>query len=222
MSPQSERAAAALARFDGVLRSMNHPLVDALRPGASADEIHAAVEPTGMALPDEAVELWRWRNGLDPAFTADRAHVPGSEMLPGGVRFLSIAAAVQDYLRFRDEHWFDGDRTDLSSQWFPFGGYTNGDMMWIDCSAGRSDPAPLIYWYLKDQNPPDQLAARTVPSVARGVEIMTALIERGIWTLVGPGDTVTFDGTSLVIGDGATPRYNWVRDRDDDLPASWP
>lgn len=222
MSPQSERAAAALARFEDVLRSMNHPLLDALQPGISTDEIRAALAPTGLTLPDEAVELWRWRNGLNPAFTADRTHVPGSRMLPGGVRFLPISAAVQKYLRFRDEHWFDDDRTDLSSQWFPFGTYTNSDIMWIDCSGGPSEPAPLIFWWLSDYNPPEELAARTVPSVTRGVEVMTAAIEREIWTLVRPGDTVTFDGTSIVLRDDTIASYNWVRDRDSDLPARWP
>lgn len=175
-----------------------------------------------VGLPDEAVELWRWRNGLNPAFTAAGTHVPGSEMLPGGVRFLPIAAAAREYLRCRDEHWFDGDRTDLSSRWFPFGAYNNGDIMWIDCSGDQSEPAPLIYWWLTDYNPPDELAGRTVPSVSRGVDVMTTAIEREIWTLVRPGVTVTFDGTSVVIADDAIPRYDWARDRDDDLPAHWP
>lgn len=219
MSEQAELTARALERFERVLRDVEHPILDALQPGLPTDVIADAVAATGLRLPDEAAELWRWRNGVDPAYTADRGRIPGSEMFPGNARFLSLEQAVQISSTYQREDYFDV-RDDLSPQWFPVAD-VDGSMIWVDCTGDPLGPAPLIYWYLKDYNPPEELARQTVPSVARGVEVWTALIERGIWRVVKSGDVATFDGRDYVLRD-VHPHYAILRPPDEDLPAHWP
>lgn len=106
-----ERVEQALRRLEEALRDSEHPLLSALQPGLDADAI-AAMEPTGLRFPEEAAALWRWRNGVAPAFTSDPTRVPDSEMLPGGCLFLPLEAAVRSYLSHRHTFPWE-DRNDL-------------------------------------------------------------------------------------------------------------
>lgn len=197
------RAERALTQLEDVLRQMGHPLLALLEPGLTHDQIVQTMAPTGLTLPDEAAAVWRWRNGVEPE-SYDPAAVPGSNELPGGFVLLDLQAATDMYLRNRAEFpW--GQLDDLSQDWFPLAtgsGYT----MWVDCADAPHSPARLISRYTSDYNPAQELERRSVPSVARGVEVWTALLERGIWRVAGPGDTVTFDGQSRVLSDTAPRR----------------
>lgn len=212
-------AEGALARLEVVLRSLGHPLLDLLEPGLTSEQIIEAMAPTSLTLPHEAAAVWRWRNGLRPG-TYDPTATPRSNELPGGFVPLGLHRAADMYLRnLADFPWDQLD--DLARDWFPFAigsGYT----MWVDCAGVPDRPARLISRYTSDYNPPEELERCSVPSVTRGIEVWTALLERGIWTVVGPGDTVSFDGQPLVLGDTAPQRWGYVRDPDEDLPQGWP
>lgn len=217
MTAQGNRARQALERLEDALRATNHPLLGALQPGLDEDAITQTMAPTGLVLPDQAAALWRWRDGVASWFTADTTRVPDREMLPGGCLLLPLERAVHWYLWHRHNFpW--GDRDDLSPAWFPVA-LQGAGFLWVDC--GGDAGARLISWFTADYNPADELAARSVPSVARGAEVWAMLLERGIWAVAGSGDTVTMGGRTYTLRD-VRPGYGFVRDRDDDLPANWP
>lgn len=217
MARQADLAARALKRFERALKDADHPLLHGLQSGLPVDAIDDTMSPTGLRLPDEAAQLWRWRDGVDPLFLADRDRVIGSEKLPGGAVFLRLEKAVDEYLWFRDH---SDDREDYSEAWFPIADL-DGSKIWVDCSGDPSGPAPMLYWYLKDYNPPEELARQTVSSVTRGVEVWTALLERQIWRVLRSGDVVEFGGASYALRD-VPERYDLCRMLDDDLVDQWP
>ncbi len=65
-------------------------LADDLRAGATANDLHALAEPTGRALPDGALVLWRRHNG-------QQHPTPG---LFFGLQFLSTAEAADEWGRW--------------------------------------------------------------------------------------------------------------------------
>jgi cell wall assembly regulator SMI1 len=194
---------AALARLEDAMRRTRHPLVEALQPGLPPDEVRERVAALGVALPDDAVALWAWHDGFDPAFTKSE-RVPGAEFMPGGVLFLRLARAEEDY-GWMLETYPVSDIDDWSPKWFPAFASDNGDTVYLDCSTTpATGPTPLQLRYMKDYNPPEVLARNRIGSIDWGIDVMTALVERGIWAL-----------NPQFIG------YGFVRDADPDLDARW-
>lgn len=193
---------ASLARLERALRDAGHPLAGMLQPGLPEPRVRDAVAATGLRLPDEAVALWSWRDGVRPAATADPGRTPGSEFLPGGCLFLPLDDAVaffrQHLATFPWDDLDDHDRT-----WFPLARYGHGDTIWVECAGEEHGPAPLVRTLLGDYNEPGTLADRRVASVADGLDVWTAWLERGIWGL----------------REGS---WQMTRDRDADLPTAWP
>ncbi len=54
---------AALERIEAVWLRMGAPIVDALRPGLADEQIDQILRPTGLLLPVEVRELFRWHDG---------------------------------------------------------------------------------------------------------------------------------------------------------------
>ena len=54
---------AVLAELESRWQSQGAPIVSALRPGLSDDEMDRLTEPLGLSLPREAREWWGWHNG---------------------------------------------------------------------------------------------------------------------------------------------------------------
>jgi cell wall assembly regulator SMI1 len=195
-------AAAALERLEAALAATDHPLVRALRPGLDADEIATETSRLRIRVPDDAAALWRWHDGVDPAYTAQRGRIPGSELLPGGGLLMSLDRAVEWYVHQRDGFpWEDLD--DWSIGWFPAIRYGNGDVIWVDCSGAPDGPTPMILRYNADYNSADDLRRRRI-FVTDGIEVLTALVERGIWAV-----------------DPRTGGYDFTRDPDPDLETAW-
>ena len=57
------RTADLLAQFESLWVAQGAPIAAALAPGLGDDEIDALIEPTGLSLPPEARELFRWHDG---------------------------------------------------------------------------------------------------------------------------------------------------------------
>lgn len=147
--------------------------------------------------------LWAWHDGLDPAFT-NSERIPGAEFLPGGVLFRRLPQAEERYRWMLDDYPAT-DIDDWSPQWFPAFESDNGDTVYLDCSTeAPSGPTPLQKRYLKDYNPPDVLARNRIGSIAEGIQVMTALIERGLWAV-----------------DPRVNAFELLRDPDPDLDVAW-
>lgn len=175
--------AAALARLDRAFVAARHPLATALQPGLPAQDISRLVEPTGLTLPEEAVALWGWHNGVDPSFTK-RPRPSGAELLPGGAYFMSLDQAVETFVWFRENNpWCDLD--DLSPEWFPAARFGHPAGIWIDCSRAPTEPAPIIQLEHDDIMPPEEVARRTLPSVTEAVNWWAYCLESGQWVLHG-------------------------------------
>ena len=184
-----DRMSEALARLEQALSAVSHPLSTALRPGLDPDDLRTLTAPTGLRLPDEAVALWEWRDGVDPELTT-LPRVPGSELLPGGGYFLPLDSAVETYLWFRENFpWSDLD--DLSPDWFPAISFGHGAIIWIDCPRDPASLGRAIYWGADEYNLAEEMRRRTLPSVAEGVEWWAWLLESSQW-LVRNGGLWTF------------------------------
>ncbi len=65
-APRSDaavRTAELLAQFESLWVAQGAPIAAALAPGLRDTEIDALIEPTGLTLPPEARELFRWHDG---------------------------------------------------------------------------------------------------------------------------------------------------------------
>lgn len=193
----------ALERLEAMLQRREHPLAYQLKSGLDAAEVRSRTQAVGIRLPDDALELWRWHDGVDPAFTLRRGRVPGSEFLPGGGLLLPLADAIKWYVEQRD-NFPRGDLDDWSIDWFPAVRYGHGDINWLDCSGPAEGPTPMVLRYNFDYNEPEQLHQRRIPSVAEAVDVWTILLEREIWAV-----------------DPRTGAYDFTRDPDPDLPTAW-
>ena len=97
------------------------------------------------------------------------------------------------------------DIDDWSPRWFPAFQFDNGDTVYLNCSsAPTAGPTPLQLRYMKDYNPPEVLARNRITSLAMGIDVMTALVERGLWAV-----------------DPRVNGYELVRDPDPDLAVAW-
>lgn len=147
--------------------------------------------------------LWAWHDGFDPSFTRSQ-RVPGAEFLPGGLLFRRLEQA-EEHHRWMLENYPATDIDDWSPRWFPAFQFDNGDTVYLNCSsAPTAGPTPLQLRYMKDYNPPEVLARNRITSLAMGIDVMTALVERGLWAV-----------------DPRVNGYELVRDPDPDLAVAW-
>lgn len=194
--------AAALVRFEATLARIGHPLAHALRPGLDGEDIRSRTSGVGVRVPEDAVGLWEWHDGVDQALLPPTV-VPRSEALPGGPSFLSLTDALQNYV-WTVENFPFSDLDDWSTDWFPAFTYSNGDTIYLDCSAPPEGPTPLQYRALKDYNRPADRHRRRIGSIAEAFDVWTSLLDRGLWAV-----------------DPRSDAYDLTRDPDPDLPVAW-
>jgi len=197
LSDEADRFSAASEQFEAALAARNHPLGRFLRPGLSVERIeslmattHRGTPPAGasgppLRLPEAAARLWSWHDGVD---TTDLTRVPGSEQLPGGLVFLPLELAVQNYqASVADFPWTDLD--DMSPDWFPIATMGHGDQLLVDC-AGTAQ-GQLVYRKLGDYNTQEDFERENLPSIAHAFEAWTRLLVSGDWALDGGTWTYT-------------------------------
>jgi hypothetical protein len=200
----AEEVTQALEDLEAALHAANHPLVTigGLRPGLSRDDAHDLAAAAGVILPLDAERLWAWHDGMGAASNS-QPWPPGGGDLPGGVHLLRLADAVDSHLHSCRTYPF----TDLD-EWRPhlFGAmnHGNGDTLYLDTLAPALGPTPVVQLLLKDMNLPEDVARRTIPSLAEAVVMMTELLRRGLWA---PWP--------------ASGQWTLVRDPDPDLQLGW-
>jgi hypothetical protein len=132
------------------LRQWGAPVVDALRPGASADEVRSAVESAQCRPLSELVAWWGWHDG---ARGPDVASGPGivdraEAALVEPWYVISLAEAV------RIQRWHHDDAVTLGQPeltmptgWFPVLHFVGAAFLCLDTFDRGGGPAPL---YLVD------------------------------------------------------------------------
>ena len=171
----------AAERLVRALRAVDHPLPDHLRPGLDDARIAAAIESTGLRLPDEAAALWRWADGVGPMPPGTR---PGGAELPGGLEFPSLERAIATYREHLEIFpWEDTPPELMRRSWFP--AFVSGeDDYWLHTEAEAAGDVPVTRIYRADLVTDDMIEEHTTPSLAAMFDDMVHLVEGGHWRLV--------------------------------------
>ena len=150
--PQVDEVAAAWERIVGWLRSNAPASAEALRPGASDEEIAHLEEELGFEIPD-VLEVWlRMNNGstakdsAKPIPGGGTARLPhrDSIVLPGGMRFLGceeVARRRAEYLHIAQDI---GDAEYWRPSWIPVMEKSDGPYGVILDARNPPGPPPLL------------------------------------------------------------------------------
>jgi len=116
-----------------------------LRPGLAEDEIRKIVSPLQIVLPDEVIELYRWRNGSIDEFDQDLYRVLSFR----DNTFISLQRGVEEYQSIQATYGLDStlhrDRVDLRAC-FPISSFM-GSWDTVACGAhlfGNQFDHPVI------------------------------------------------------------------------------
>src|SRR6476619_7474767 len=87
-----------LGRLGEHWNRLGSPLREAAQPGLLDDELDEIMRPTGVQLPEELLEWWRWHNGTSfrDALALEASICSASWVL------LGIQPAVAKYAQFRE------------------------------------------------------------------------------------------------------------------------
>lgn len=148
-----------LSRFESALRAAGAPVVDALLPGLSSDEVQAAfAELDDVHLPDELLTWWSWHGGVD------RNRDP--QALLGSTHILrSPSEVATSYGELRDVR---------PAGWLAWTGSYNPTLYADASSPGRQ--AAEIYAQGKGEDP-----SHAASSVGEMVERWIGFLEAGVW-----------------------------------------
>jgi cell wall assembly regulator SMI1 len=127
---------------DGILHWLaerRRPVAESLRVGLSDMELRDFEKALDWRLPQEAKDLFRWRNGV---------RVPQDGLLDDiyffpGYYLLSVSEAL--------EHM--GTHVELGlwpRQWFPIFGSGGGDFHVLDCGRGDERSSPVV-WFIRGE-----------------------------------------------------------------------
>ena len=137
-----------LDELEGRLRAFGAPIVDAFRPGAPAEDVRSALAAEGQRAHGDAVAWWGWHDGVTihdapPIETGTGVHLRSENTLVEDWHVLSLADAVRTHRWVRDDYAQAGAPELFPRSWFPI--LTTGAFptLWIDCSVGDDEPAPL-------------------------------------------------------------------------------
>jgi hypothetical protein len=164
-----------LEAFEAQLRARAVPIDEWTLPGASDDQIDAAMAPIRIAAPGELKVWWRWRNGVMPA---GRRRLPQ----PWG-QALSLADAVARYESCRavaraaalpalnlssDDLWH--------SSWLPI--LDTAQAVAVECDVGKDEPSPVLFVDHEDLETYNKPRAGSLGEV---VAWWTSALETGAW-----------------------------------------
>jgi hypothetical protein len=158
------------------LRAFGAPIVEALAPGVSAEEIRAVLDAEGLQAPDDVVAWWGWHDGAvlsdaPPVLSGPSVHLRPENTLVEDWHVLSLAEATRTHRWFRAEY----PARLLPAGWFPILVTGAQPKLWIDCTAGADASAPL---YVDEHlpEPPGPL----FPSLAAFVEAIVRAFDEGL------------------------------------------
>lgn len=85
----------ALERLEIALAAMDHPIASTPREGLTDDQVDELTGQAGVTLPDQARELWKWRNGWQ--ITQPGWSTIDGQLFPHNVPFLTLQEALSDH-----------------------------------------------------------------------------------------------------------------------------
>lgn len=119
-------------------RDHGRPVAKLLAPGLDDEQMEVLQGKLGWRLPSQAIELFRWRNGL-----IDDAHVPlGHLHFFPWYYLVSFEEAIDTIKTYRDEGLW-------RPRWFPIFASGAGDFIILDCTRGDTESGPVLA-FLKD------------------------------------------------------------------------
>lgn len=170
----------ALHALEAQWRRFDAPIVNALEPGISPEQIDDLAAPYGLEVPTELKALWGWHNGAGLISPNHGRWTMG----PSGYEFLSAQSSLDSYAFNRRVH--DAPDSDLlpdlfwHESWLPF--MTAGaERLYVDCD--RTDqfgasPVRQVSWEWEN------FQVDRATSVAQVIRIWTWLLEQDLYRLV--------------------------------------
>ena len=162
------------------LDAFGAPIAEAFRPGARSEDVRAALDGEGHQPHPDAVSWWAWHDGVTlpdapPIESGPGVFLRAENTLVDDWHVLSLADAVRTHRWFREDYAKLGAPELLPRGWFPI--LTTGakPTLWIDCTVGDGEPAPL---YVDEHLPkPD---GPLYPSLADFVGMIVRAFDEGL------------------------------------------
>jgi cell wall assembly regulator SMI1 len=171
-----------LVRLEAAWSEQGAAITDLLAPGASADEMAAWEDRSGLTLPPELRIWWGWHDGCD-----------WRNPLPGTLRYDGIIGPAADFLsmdealRARDArlamNWREPPASDADWEgdwrpdWLPVIG-REAHVLFVDCSTVTpSGSVPLRRW----DHTPEDVFTPAAASFSHAVASWVDMIEQGFF-----------------------------------------
>lgn len=170
----------AIARFEAALERADHPLLQRLGPGLPRATVIRRFDRAGLTIPDEAVDLWGWRNGVEP--DPENDHGANSHQLPGGFDLLSVDQAIGSHHAFlRDFPFADIDA--IRPEWLEVL-RAGRRCLRLDLRVERDQPVPVLPHHI-DETDPGYPEANRLDSLSDLFDAMARLLDEGHWVFGG-------------------------------------
>ncbi len=202
----SQTMADALADLEAAFAEVDHPWASYTTPGPSVEQIRNEIEPTGLILPDELVELWSWRSGHPPEAADGWA-------LPGRFRIPTLADAIHQRSELISAETLDDDWY-MKTSWIPalrretmeFWAHTETE------KTGSVLVTPVDLW---DPSGCEHEAPQCTVAITTVVSDMARMLREGYWGLYNnphSEDSVTIWMRNPQVGDLTDQElgYRWA------------
>lgn len=160
--------------FNGLEIEMENakaPVRSLLNPGLNESEILKMLEPIGVTLPPEAMELYKWRNGTK--FQENLLN--SAQTFFFGALFPALKDAVETYV-----YYTQNDR-DFKKQYFSLFETPGGVMFLIDCDQKSSNYGRILKHDISRAVAP-RVVTTVYDSIACFIETITQCYKQGIYT----------------------------------------
>ena len=179
-APGGAALSGLLAELEERLRRWRAPILEAFRPGASAEQVRSVLGAEGLAVPDAVVAWWGWHDGAEGV---DVVEGPGvvetpENTLVDGWHVLSLADAI------RIRRWTLADYAQLGApdtvpaSWIPLLHFTGSPYLAADTAAPEGG-SPL---YVVDGSAglPEREPQPQFPSLDELVTALIGLFDDGV------------------------------------------
>lgn len=188
MESKTTRLTPLLHELEALMDSVGAPFSSRALPGLADKEIDRLLEPTGLVIPTELREWWRWHHG----FVFDKRAPIDREIGPGAWGQMTIPGAIQDAALWCEDAIAVGDEPGWRRSWLPFAeGSPHHRRLVARLEESTVDEVCVGHWYVFDVPPADPVEH----SLASVVETWITAVREGY---------TTWDGSAWVDGG-----YRW-------------